>query len=149
MGYVRRYANLKGAGQGLSTLFTDARNEADQPRSRDLTSASPRRLRRLNESERAALAQDYVAGMTVYELATKYGISRDTVSKHLHRKSVEMRGKSPTQEQVDDAVRLYGEGWSTQRIGDKLGVYPQTVRRQLLERGVRMRDTHGRERLAE
>ncbi|WP_280244770.1 helix-turn-helix domain-containing protein [Nocardia abscessus] len=55
-----------------------------------------------------------------------------------------MQGLS--EEQVDEAVQLYEEGWSAQRIGDKLGVYPQTVRRRLLERGVRMRDTHGRER---
>ncbi|WP_280208174.1 recombinase zinc beta ribbon domain-containing protein [Nocardia cyriacigeorgica] len=144
VGYLRRLSNLKSAGQGLTTLLAEARNESDQPRSRDLTSASPRRLRRLNEAERAALAQDYLGGKTVYELAEMYGISRDTVGKHLKRMGVGMRMQRLSEEQIDETVRLYGEGWSAQRIGDKLGVYPQTVRRRLLERGVRMRDTHGR-----
>lgn len=140
MGYVRRYANLKGAGQGLSTLLAEARNEAERPRSRDLNSASPRKLRRLNESERAVLAQDYASGMTVYELATKYGISRDTVSKHLHRMGVEMRRTGLSDEQIEEAVRLYVEQrWSLVRIAGELGVDHGTVWTRLKQHGVTMR----------
>ncbi|WP_433193984.1 hypothetical protein ACQP1G_35155 [Nocardia sp. CA-107356] len=147
VGDLRRQSNCNGAGQGLLALLAEAGHEANQPRSRDLTSASPRRLRQLNEQERAALALDCTSGgLTVYELATKYGISRDTVGKHLHRMGVEMRRAGLSEEQIDEAVRLYDEGWSAQRIGDKLDVYPQTVRRRLLGRGERMRDTHGRKR---
>ncbi|NQE69727.1 helix-turn-helix domain-containing protein [Nocardia gamkensis] len=40
-------------------------------------------MRRLSEEERKSLAQDYRSGMTVYELATKFGIDRSTVSNHL------------------------------------------------------------------
>ncbi|NKY25514.1 helix-turn-helix domain-containing protein [Nocardia gamkensis] len=50
---------------------------------RGLTTASPKRMRRLSEEERKSLAQDYRSGMTVYELATKFGIDRSTVSNHL------------------------------------------------------------------
>ncbi|WP_280450690.1 helix-turn-helix domain-containing protein [Nocardia cyriacigeorgica] len=145
VGYLRRLSNLKSTGQGLSALLEETEDPAEQGEQRDLTSASPRRLRRLNEVERAALAEAYLDGKTVYELAEMYGISRDTVGKHLKRMGVEMRMQGLSEEQIDEAVRLYGEGWSAQRIGDKLGVYPQTVRRRLLERGVRMRDTHGRD----
>jgi hypothetical protein len=42
---------------------------------------------------------------------------------------------------------LYREGWSLARIGERMGVDPTTVLARLPERGVRMRDTHGRERL--
>ncbi|MGW0056504.1 helix-turn-helix domain-containing protein [Nocardia nova] len=125
--------------------MAEAAEEADQPRSRDLTSASPRRLRRLNDAERAALAQDYTSRMTVYELAAKYGISRDTVSKHLHRMGVAMRRTGLTEEQIEEAVRLYIEQrWSLERIAGTLDVDHGTVWRRLRERGVRMRDTQGR-----
>ncbi|MFI7195470.1 helix-turn-helix domain-containing protein [Nocardia nova] len=145
MGFLRRQSNCKAAGQGLSGLVAQAGNEPEQPRSRDLISASPRRSRRLNEAERAALAQDYTSGMTVYELATKYGISRDTVSKHLHRMGVAMRRTGLTEEQIEEAARLYIEQrWSLERIAGTLDVDHGTVWRRLRERGVRMRDTQGR-----
>jgi hypothetical protein len=44
------------------------------------------------------------------------------------------------------AQRLYAESWSLARIGDRLHVDAHTVRRALTARGVRMRDTHARER---
>ncbi|WP_301182411.1 sigma factor-like helix-turn-helix DNA-binding protein [Nocardia farcinica] len=143
---LRCESNHKAAGQGLVALLVEARSEAEQPRSRDSNTASPRRLRRLNERERAALARDYVGGMTVYELATKYGISRDTVGKHLHRMGVAMRRAGLTEEQVEEAVRLYIEQrWSLERIAGQFGVDHGTVWRRLRERGVRMRDVHGRD----
>lgn len=54
------------------------------------------------------------------------------------------RGLSP--DQTDEAVQLYGEGWSLARIGERMGVDPTTVLAKLRDRGVRMRDIQGRER---
>lgn len=147
MGFIRSQSNPKSAGQALAAVLVEAGlSEGRRAEPRVIADPAPRRLRRLNEQEQATLAQDYVGGMTVYQLATKFGISRDTISKHLKRLGVEMRNAGLTEEQIDEAVRLYSDGWSAQRIGDRLGAYPQTMRRRLLERGVRMRDTHGRER---
>ncbi|WP_433576779.1 helix-turn-helix domain-containing protein [Nocardia brasiliensis] len=84
--------------------------------------------------------------MTVYQLATKYSISRGTVSKHLRAMGIEMRMKGLSSEQIEEAVRLYGQGWSLMRIAGQLGVDHGTVWKRLRERGVRMRDTQGRER---
>lgn len=114
---------------------------------RGLTTASPKRIRRLSEEERTSLAEDYRSGMTVYELATKFGIDRSTVSNHLKRMGVEMRRQGLSEEQIEEAVRLYVEQrWSLVRIGEKLGVDHGTVWNRLRERGVRMRDTQGRNR---
>jgi len=46
--------------------------------------------------------------------------------------------------QVDEAVRLYEEGWSLAWVGERIGVTARTVQLRLREAGVRMRDTHGR-----
>jgi hypothetical protein len=43
-------------------------------------------------------------------------------------------------------VHLYDQGWSLARIGERMDVAADTVRKRLPERGVTMRDTHGRPR---
>jgi DNA-directed RNA polymerase specialized sigma24 family protein len=57
-----------------------------------------------------------------------------------------MRMRGLSAEQIDEAVRLYEAGQSLARIGERLGVDAGTVRARVVERRVRMRDTHGRER---
>lgn len=55
-----------------------------------------------------------------------------------------MRRRGLTDEQAEDAERLYHQGSSLARIGDRMDVAADTVRKHLLDRGVTMRDTHGR-----
>ena len=57
-----------------------------------------------------------------------------------------MRRTGLTDDQATDAERLYHQGWSLARIGDHMNVTADTVRTRLLQRGVTMRDTHGRPR---
>jgi hypothetical protein len=106
----------------------------------------PGTARRLQADEVEQLIAGYRAGATVYELGDRFGIERRTVSVILHRHQVPMRRRGLSSEQIDEAVRLYEEGWSLARIGERLGVYPTTVLARLRERGVKMRDTRGRER---
>jgi DNA-directed RNA polymerase specialized sigma24 family protein len=94
----------------------------------------------------AALVEAYQAGATVYELAERFKIHRQTVSKHLHREGVKMRRRGLDDQQVVDATALYERGWSLARIGRKLEVQTGTVWMALRSRGVTMRDTHGKER---
>jgi hypothetical protein len=82
----------------------------------------------------------------VYELGERFKISRQTVSAHLHRAGVAVRLQGLNPEQVAVAVGLYLGGWSLARVGGRFGVEAHTVRSALLKQGVRMRDTHGRER---
>jgi hypothetical protein len=80
-------------------------------------------------------------------LADQFGIHRTTVSAHLHRQGIPLRrqGLSPDNN-IAQAQRFYAEGWSLAHIGERLNVDAHTVRRALTARGVRMRDTHARER---
>ncbi|WP_220139910.1 hypothetical protein [Nocardia huaxiensis] len=96
--------------------------------------------------EKAELARDYLRGLTVYELAEKYSIRRQTVSEHLHRMGVPMRQQGLSEQQVDRAVELYlGERLTLKQVGAKLGADAGTVRLALLRRGVRMREPVARQ----
>lgn len=105
-----------------------------------------KRVRRLTPAERAELVAQYQSGLTVYQLADKYGIHRHTVSKHLRAAGVRLRLDGLTAEQIDEAVQLYASGWSLARIAARFDVTSKTVQARLRERGVSFRDTHGRDR---
>ena len=92
------------------------------------------------------LIDSYRGGATVYELGARFKIDRRTVSVILKREGVMLRRRGLDTEQVDQAVHLYGTGWSLAKIGEHLGVDAGTVHARLRERDVRMRDTQGRER---
>ncbi|WP_338596961.1 helix-turn-helix domain-containing protein [Saccharopolyspora sp. SCSIO 74807] len=56
-----------------------------------------------------------------------------------------MRRRGLSVEQVDNAVRLYNQGWSTNRIAERMDVARATVRQRLHERGITLRGRpHGR-----
>jgi DNA-directed RNA polymerase specialized sigma24 family protein len=111
------------------------------PAPRHSLSTDSNRSYRLGEDQTQHLITSYQTGSTVYELADEFGIERRTVSAILHRHEVPMRRRGLTNEQVEDAERIYEQGWSLARIGDHMDVTADTVRKRLLERGVTMRDT--------
>ncbi len=89
------------------------------------------------------LVDDYLDGSTVYQLGERFGVSRQTVSRLLKRHGVTMRMACMSQEQIDEAARLYEAGQSLARIGAHLGFNDTTVRSRLIERGVKMRPRQG------
>ena len=110
------------------------------------TGSVPQRQRQVHlpAQHQRDLIERYKAGATQRELAGHYGVHRTTVSKILQRHGVEsQRGLHP--DLIDEAVRRYNEGQSLATVGRALGADPGTVRARLLERGVAMRDTHGRQ----
>jgi len=111
------------------TVFDDARG----PNVRVLRQTQ----RRLSPVELEALIAEYEAGARVCELAKVYGLHRTTVARHVAR-----AGKTRpvmTEAQIDEAVRLYGEGWTLHNVGQHLGVADQTIRRMLVERAMTIR----------
>ncbi|WP_433732666.1 hypothetical protein ACQP0C_10105 [Nocardia sp. CA-129566] len=105
-----------------------------------------RRVRRLDHDEVMALIEGYTAGESTYELADRFGVDRRTLSAILHRHNIPLRRWGLSSQQVDEAVELYGLGWSLARIARHLAVDPETVLNRLRDRGVRRRDTHVRAR---
>jgi DNA-binding transcriptional ArsR family regulator len=103
-----------------------------------------RTVRRLRAEQVAALVVEYEAGATVYELAERFKVHRQTVSEHLHRQGVKMRRQGLNGPQIDEAAQLYGRGWPLARIARTYEVNPSTVWLALRGLGVRMRDAHGK-----
>jgi transposase-like protein len=104
----------------------------------------PARARQIKENEAQELIAAYQTGATVYQLARRFGLSRQTISKILHQRGIEMRMTGLSPAEVDEAVRLYADGWSLARIGRRLSVSPETIRLRLIEQGVQLRPRPGR-----
>lgn len=108
--------------------------------------SAPRTARQIKGDQAQALITAFQAGATVYELGRRFGIDRQTVSRILKRHGIETRWRTITEEQVDTAVRLYEQGLSLAQVGERLNLRGKSLRVHLLKRGVKMRDSHGRER---
>lgn len=102
------------------------------------------RQRRLTPDELTRVAERYIAGATVYELAAEFGCHRATIAERLKLAGVTMRHQPTTTEQVDEIVRLYESGLSMAKVAEQVGVSARTVLNYLQERGVSTRDVHGR-----
>ena len=99
-------------------------------------SATTQRQTRLSEQERKRLVELYQDGWTVKKLVTKYGIHKDTVSRHLETAGVPRRGwqRKMTDTQVKEASRLYAEDkWSLARLGKHFGVSASTISTELAQ----------------
>ena len=142
-----RYYNSKQQVSELEALI-EKLPDPSSPLQQQAKPPIPATAKQLKPDQVQELIAAYQAGRTVYELGTQFSIDRRTVSDILHRHHVPMRRRGLSSEQVDEAVHLYNDGWPLARIGRKLGVDPTTVRARLRDRGVRMRDTQGRERQA-
>lgn len=101
---------------------------------------------RLSHEQVHRVVLGYQEGRTVYELAAELSCHRTTISKTLKQQGVTLRRVKPDDSQIDVMVHLYGSGLSLATIGQQLGFDGMTVRKHLLERGVRMRDAKGRAR---
>lgn len=120
--------------------------DLSNPGRRRATQVKRKRALRLNAAQLARLVESYQAGATVYELGNQFHIDRKTVSIHLRRQGVASRYQPPSDEVVDEMIRLYESGLSIARVSERIGVNASTVFTYLRERRVRTRDTHGRER---
>ena len=133
MELVGAYSNHSGT----SAKLADLRKRIEERTAR----RGARRVRRQKTPRRlsaegiAELVQGYGDGLTVYELASEFGIHRQTVSRALEREGVPRRGRSLSSAQIERAIGLRRSGWSLAQVGTELGCDPSTVWRTLAEIG--------------
>jgi DNA-directed RNA polymerase specialized sigma24 family protein len=77
------------------------------------------------------------------ELATEFGVSRQTVAAHLRRAKAPVRRQGLSQKQATEIVALYEAGWTSRELADRYGVSTDTVLRTLHRQGVKIRSRHG------
>ena len=146
MGLVSAYLNHVHTGQRLLELLATARSEAERSVPRPVVTRPAPRAKRLTSEETADLCRQYDAGRRAFELAKDFGIHPTTVTATLKRAGIEIRLRGLTAGQIDEAEKLYRDGQSLARIGEHFNVDHGTVWHQLKKRGVKMRDTHGRDK---
>ena len=99
------------------------------------------RQTRLTASQVSELIELYSSGVSVVRLADKFQIHKTTVSAHLHRAGVSVRGsqRSLTDAQVASAAQLYADGATLAELGERFSVSPSTMRDSLGRVGVAIR----------
>jgi len=85
----------------------------------------------------------YRTGRTMKELATEFGVSRQTVAVHLRRAKAPVRRRGLSQKQATEVVSLYETGWTSRELAERYGVSTDTVLRTLHRHGVKIRSRHG------
>ncbi len=136
--------NTKPRLQALRALL-GALPDLSTPLPKQERQPKPGRAKRLKDDQVVKLCQAYEAGTTRRQLADDFGIAPKTVSAILKRQGVKSRWRKLAETDVDEAERLYAQGMSLARVGERLGVTDCAVRYQLRKRGIRMRDSHGRD----
>src|SRR5665213_2690327 len=130
---VGAYSNHSGTSEELADL---RKWIAKSPVRRDARRVRRQKIpRKLSGEEISQLAQGYRVGLTVYELATQFGIHRETVAGILEREGVPRRRRPLSPSQIERASILYGSGWSLAQVGAELGCDPSTVWRTLAKIG--------------
>ncbi|WP_448238434.1 hypothetical protein [Microbacterium paulum] len=122
------------AGQiGAISGFTGDSSEKFKPRVK-------RPCTRLNEGQRAEVAERYEAGETTTQLAKVYGVAKSTIIGILREKRVVVRRQPLTPDQVNEAARLYESGLSLSQVAKQLSVNQETMRVAIMKAGVLLRE---------
>jgi DNA-binding CsgD family transcriptional regulator len=102
--------------------------------------------KRLESAAVDELVAAYRAGLTLRELAARYGVHRNTVRHLVGCAGVTPRYRALGPAEIAEATRMYASGMSLAAVGRLLGVHANTVRSALIKAGIRTRDSHGRDR---
>ncbi len=99
--------------------------------------------RRLSKNETNDLVAAFLDGAKVTELATVFGIHRDTVSQILNRAGIQRSAVKLNEPTVYRVIELYRAGNSLAKIAPLVGVNPETVRLALIRAEITLRPRRG------
>lgn len=104
----------------------------------------PRSLkRRIDPDTWEQIVAKYKAGATTPQLCLEYGLSKTGLLNHLHERGVQLRRQPLAPEQVEEASRLYGYGFSIAAIANYLDTSYNNVRQNLERLGIERRPRGG------
>ena len=111
-------SNRNNVTRLLSILAGEGR---DCPPART-TRLSRQKQRRLTSEEIDGVVERYRAGESANLLARELGVHRTTIVGHLKRRGVSTRYKIIAEADLAEAVRLYAQGLSLARVGERFGI---------------------------
>lgn len=123
------------------------RARASTPSDRSGRGVSSKANPKLLSDQVKELIAFYEQGDSLLQLSRRFGIHRGTVKDHLRRAGVAIRPGNVAKlsdEDKNEIARLYKAGLSIHKLALRFGVTDNPVHSALKERGVRMRDPHGR-----
>lgn len=145
---LRTYCNQNETIHQVDGLVAEAHRQikGTVPHRTPRARRSERTEKKLPAKTRRANVAKYKAGQTMKQIAARHHTHRVTVSEVLNRTGTTKRPKGMNPGQVDIVVRLYESGLSLASVGTQLKFDAATFRTMLLRRGVKTRDSRGRER---
>jgi len=108
----------------------------------EVSTARKQSQHRLSSEEIEQIISEFHTGKTTLELATAFGCSRTTISRHLHNAGLSAREKRFSEEQLYEMQLLYEAGLSLDKVGERFGTTGTTATKYLREREVHIRDRH-------
>jgi hypothetical protein len=84
----------------------------------------------------AEVVERYQAGETANALAQLFDVHRTTIVRHVEAAGVLTRYRILAESDIDEARRLYEQGWSLARLGERFGVAARTVLNAFQRAGV-------------
>lgn len=103
--------------------------DCEQPGERLDDGRQPRSFARITDDRLAAAIADYKAGLSSYDLATKYGHHRATIMKHLAQAGVRLRTAKPTDDEITQWRDLHAQRLGFKTIARQVGRNHKTVRK--------------------
>ena len=134
-----RYSNHCDQGKRIERVLEIPLSEPTTPVSKPLRKVH----RRLQAHELDQLAEAYLAGSTLAQLSDRFRKHPSTISTDLERRGVARRYRIVEGERLHLAIQSYQDGQSVVSIGKELGVADETVRKALIQAGVKLRPRRG------
>ena len=125
-------------------------DESTTDRDRPIAPRIHRARKRLGPDAVSQLVAEYESGTPTTELMAHHGrLGKGTVLRLTQDHGVKLPGQGLPAEELPQAIELYRNGWSLQRLGERFTCDAETVRKRPREAGVEPRDCHERVRRAE
>lgn len=154
--FVESFENLSPSLKTVvSRLSRGMYKRSERPSEPSITDARGRVVRSvgmtqtfLSPAQVDELVALYRGGLSIAEVARRFGIYSRTAAAHLVQRSVPLRQRGLTAEDVPEAIRLYESGLTLMEVGLRFGVSQGIARRAVAAEGVEIRPRGRRTQLA-
>lgn len=100
-------------------------------------------VRELSEAEVADAIVRYEGGGMIQSIAARLGVNRKRIRVEFQARGITSKRVPLTEQQVEHAAELYRSGLSLAAVGAEFGLTGMTIRRYLVEHGVKIRPRQG------